>query len=326
MHYDIGLRITYRYDHPANAGRHLLRLMPADLRDEQRLVRGSLDVEPHDGVQVDFRDFFGNKVTGVALVKPHAELCVQVRARVQRLSPKLAVDASPDIAGLVDELGRERSLLARSPHHFLGRSARVAPTEAMTAFAQQHRGEGSVLQQVQRIGQALHEEMRFDPQATHVDTSAEDAFHERHGVCQDFSHIFIACLRGLGIPAGYVSGLLRTEPPAGQARLEGADAMHAWVSAWCGQHVGWIEYDPTNGQFAGEDYILIARGRDYADVSPVRGVLRTSGAQRSAQAVDVIPVPEPEPDPEAGSHTQGPLQSQTQNQTPQQDNEGSGPT
>ena len=97
-------------------------------------------------------------------------------------------------------------------------------------------------------------------------------------------------MRGIGIPAGYVSGFLRTTPPKGRPRLEGADAMHAWVRAWCGPEMGWVEYDPTNAVIAGEDHIVVARGRDYFDIAPVKGVLRTAGEHTSTQSVDVIPV------------------------------------
>ena len=132
--------------------------------------------------------------------------------------------------------------------------------------------------------------MSFDPEATTVDTPPAEAFARRHGVCQDFAQVMIACLRGIGIPAGYVSGFLRTNPPPGQPRLEGADAMHAWVRAWCGRQTGWIEFDPTNAIAAGIDHILVARGRDYGDVAPVKGVLRIAGDQKTEHAVDVIPV------------------------------------
>jgi transglutaminase-like putative cysteine protease len=143
---------------------------------------------------------------------------------------------------------------------------------------------------VQAIGRALHTDIEFDPAATTADTLPVDAFRARSGVCQDISHIMIACLRGIGVPAGYVSGYLQTIPPAGQPRQMGADAMHAWVQAWCGNDIGWVEFDPTNAKFVDTDHIVVARGRDYADVAPNKGVWRTAGKQKREQKVDVIPV------------------------------------
>ena len=160
----------------------------------------------------------------------------------------------------------------------------------MTAYAREQIDPGmTALDAVRAVGLALHRDMRFDPEATTVDTPPAEAFARRHGVCQDFAQVMIACLRGIGIPAGYVSGFLRTNPPPGQPRLEGADAMHAWVRAWCGWETGWVEFDPTNAVFAGTDHILVARGRDYGDVAPVKGVLRIAGAQTTEHAVDVDP-------------------------------------
>ena len=160
---------------------------------------------------------------------------------------------------------------------------------ATTAFAKDLiNPQMSTLEVVEAISNGLHGAMQFDVDATTVDTSPEEAFARRHGVCQDFSHVMIACLRGVGIPAGYVSGFLRTTPPPGKPRLEGADAMHAWVRAWCGAETGWVEIDPTNALLVGNDHVVIARGRDYSDVAPVKGVLRTAGSQTTEQAVDVI--------------------------------------
>jgi len=148
----------------------------------------------------------------------------------------------------------------------------------------------TTLQAVEAIGLAINRDMTFEPGSTQVNTPPEEAFARRRGVCQDFSHIMIGCLRAIGIPAGYVSGFLRTKPPEGKPRLEGADAMHAWVRAWYGPRIGWIEYDPTNGVRSGDQHIVVAYGRDYGDVAPVRGVVRISGAQKSSQAVDVVPL------------------------------------
>jgi transglutaminase-like putative cysteine protease len=118
-----------------------------------------------------------------------------------------------------------------------------------------------------------------------------EVFARKRGVCQDFAHLMISGLRALGVPAAYVSGYLRTVPPPGQARLEGADAMHAWVAIWCGADAGWIGFDPTNGIMAGNSHVIVAIGRDYSDVSPIDGVVVTSGDQYMRVAVDVIEVP-----------------------------------
>jgi transglutaminase-like putative cysteine protease len=143
---------------------------------------------------------------------------------------------------------------------------------------------------VNDLNKRIHADFTYDGDATDVRTTARQAFDLKAGVCQDFSHVMIAGLRGLGIPAGYVSGFLRTIPRPGKERLEGADAMHAWVRAWCGREAGWQELDPTNDMVAGNDHITIGYGRDYSDVSPIVGVLKTSGSQKGKQSVDVIPL------------------------------------
>jgi transglutaminase-like putative cysteine protease len=130
----------------------------------------------------------------------------------------------------------------------------------------------------------------YDPKATDISTPIAEAHRQRRGVCQDFAHIMIAGLRGLGLSAMYVSGYLRTIPPKGTERLEGADATHAWVALWCGPELGWIGLDPTNGILAGTDHVVIAMGRDYADVAPVSGVILSSGRHELSVAVDVVPV------------------------------------
>ncbi|HDR30048.1 MAG TPA: hypothetical protein ENN83_16175 [Rhodovulum sp.] len=147
----------------------------------------------------------------------------------------------------------------------------------------------SALAATRTIAHELHERFEFDPEATEVTTPPIAAFEARRGVCQDISHVTIAALRAVGIPAGYVSGFLRTRPPPGQPRLEGADAMHAWVRAWCGAETGWIEIDPTNNLLVGADHVAVAIGRDYADDAPVRGSLRSEGTHTTSHKVDVIP-------------------------------------
>ena len=137
---------------------------------------------------------------------------------------------------------------------------------------------------------SITSDLKDDKGATRVDTGTVEALGLKRCVCHDFAHVMIAGLRGAGIPAGYVSGFLRTIPPKGKPRLEGADAMHAWVRVWCGQHAGWLEFDPTNAMIAGPDHITIGNGRDYSDVSPIVRVLRTSGHHHAKQSGDGVRV------------------------------------
>ena len=291
MLYDIGLHITQKYNSPAVGARQVVRIVPPTLPGEQDVIIASLNVDPIPDERRDRIDFFGNKFVEVAYSGAQEHIDYKVTARVRRQSPPPRLQLSPTISGLATELSRLRSLAPDSPHHYLPPSPRVPVVPALAEYGRDSAPtNSSALDVVETLGLALNRDMRFDPKATTVDTPVAEAFAARHGVCQDFSHIMIGCLRAVGIPAGYVSGFLRTIPPEGKPRLQGADAMHAWVRAWCGTEIGWVEYDPTNAAFSGTDHIIIARGRDYNDVAPVKGVLRTSGMQDTDHAVDVVEV------------------------------------
>ena len=291
MIYDVTLKIIYDYANAADASRQIMRLMPLDIPGEQRLVAGSQSVTPKPQEWINRSDFFGNRAVEIGFTKPHRDIVFAMQSRVERIELTPLIDTSASLPDLAGEISEYRNLNPWAPHHFLGNSPRVKLDEATTSYAKSYAEEtSSVFATVCAIGEALYEDMTYDPEATTVDTSALEAFQGRHGVCQDFSHIMIACLRGIGIPAGYVSGYLRTTPPPGKARLAGADAMHAWVRAWCGPSMGWIEYDPTNAVVASTDHIVVARGRDYSDVAPVKGIMLTSGSHTTDQFVDVIPL------------------------------------
>lgn len=291
MLYDVGLRITYSYASPAAGGRHVLYLTPADVPGRQRTITSLLEIKPAPDERFARKDFFGNTLVEAAFREPHTEILFRLRSRVERHKETSTDDVSPELTTLIDEINSVRSLAPEAPQHFLADSPRVQARPEFRGYAREAIKDGMTTRAiVEAIGKAIDRDMTFDPDATDVNTPPEEAFARRHGVCQDFTHIMIACLRSIGVPAGYVSGFLRTTPPPGQPRLEGADAMHAWVRAWCGQKMGWVEYDPTNGMFAGDDHIIVAYGRDYGDVAPVRGVVRISGAQTSTQAVDVVPL------------------------------------
>ncbi|MBW3097070.1 transglutaminase family protein [Pseudohoeflea coraliihabitans] len=291
MLYDVRLIISHHYPHIAVGVRQMLRLMPAARPGHQRLIAAGLTITPPPAHRGDAIDFFGNAYSSVAFDAPLEDLLFKVSARVEVTGPASAIDLSAALEDLPRELSACRDLGPASPLHFIAPTPRTPEVAEIAAYALEvTRGAGNCAEAVFALGRALHRDMRFDPEATTVDTPAAEAFRARHGVCQDFTHIMIIALRSLGIPAGYVSGVLRTQPPPGQPRLEGADAMHAWVSAWCGAAAGWIDYDPTNAVQVDAEHIFIARGRDYADVAPIRGAVRTTGEQQSTHAVDVIAV------------------------------------
>ena len=292
MLYDIRLSITYTYPGSAVGGRHLVRVMPLEVAGAQRLIAGLLDITPRPEEREDGTDFFGNATSSFAFRGAHKTVGFRVQARVERLGIDPDLQLSLPLSALATALNDHAELGPASPLHFLAASVRVPPDAALTRYARAALRPGmTAAQATVAIGQAVFKDMAFDAKATTVDTPAAEAFAKRRGVCQDFSHIMITCLRGIGVPAGYVSGYLRTRPPPGKARLEGADAMHAWVRAWCGPALGWLEYDPTNACIPVADHIVAAYGRDYSDVSPIKGSLRISGGQKSVQAVDVIALP-----------------------------------
>lgn len=290
MQYDLSLHMGYRYDVPASGSHHILRVLPLSLPGRQRLVAGAVTIEPKPDETTRFTDFFGHPATTIALRSPHQRLDIRMQARVIIDAQPIQADFSPTLEGLAEELTALWSLDAGSPHHFLGPSPRLGDVATIAGYARAGLDADRTVRQIaEGLCARIHADFSYDPDATTVDTSPKDAFALKRGVCQDFAHVMIVALRSLGIPAGYVSGFLRTIPPPGQPRLEGADAMHAWVRVWCGKSTGWIELDPTNDIAAGSDHIVVAFGRDYSDVAPVIGVLKSYGGQQTIQAVDVIP-------------------------------------
>jgi transglutaminase-like putative cysteine protease len=291
MLYDIRLSLRYDYDAPVHGGRHHIRVTPATVPGVQRVVAASLSSHPKPTRQTGFLDFFGNTVTAVTMAEPHETLEIRLSARVLVEEAPPQVDLSPPLSALGQDINRFWSVEPDSPQHFLAPSPRVQIVPQITAYAAAATADQpSVMSAVRALSQVIHQNFKYDPKATDVETRPAEAFALRKGVCQDFAHVMISGLRGLGIPAAYVSGFLRTLPPPGKPRLEGADAMHAWVRAWCGTQMGWIEIDPTNAMLAGPDHISIGYGRDYADISPIVGVLRTHGSHVTKQSVDVLRV------------------------------------
>jgi transglutaminase-like putative cysteine protease len=290
---------TYRYARTVRFARCNLRLRPRD-GDGQRVLESAVHVTPEPTRRLERRDFFGVDTLTLTLDEPHREFSVEAVSQVTIQRP---VPPPPE-AGLAWERVREAALALPSlgpdgPAHFQFPSHRVplvpeVTDYARTSFSPGRSAYGAAVELMHRI----RDDFRFDAKATTVSTPLAEAFTLRAGVCQDFAHVMIAGLRGLGLPAAYVSGYLRTRPPPGRPRLRGADASHAWVALWCGAdhgagegigEGGWIGLDPTNACVVRDDHIVVARGRDYGDVAPIDGIVASAGAQKLTVEVDVIP-------------------------------------
>jgi transglutaminase-like putative cysteine protease len=293
MLYKIALRMGNSYDTPASGARHIIRVLPLNIPNRQRLIAGSVSISPSPDERAEFTDFFGQPAISIALPRAHEQLEIRMQARVKVEPSNLGADFSPTQSELARQLNAILSINGNSPHHLVASSPRIEPFDELRDFARSSiAANDTVLQIAQKLCERIYNDFDYDADATNVDTTTKQAFDLKKGVCQDFSHIMIGALRSLGIPAGYVSGFLRTIPPEGVERLEGADAMHAWVRIWCGETMGYVELDPTNNIPVSSDHVVVAYGRDYSDVSPVVGVIKSYGSQDSFQEVDVIPLKE----------------------------------
>lgn len=291
MLYDIRQTTRYTYASPVPFARQVLRLLPVT-RAGQRVIAADLVITPEPTERHDDFDFFGNRITTVAFAFPHEELTLETRARVA-VEPGGQRDreATPGWEQIRRLAFAETDLGPLSPVHFLFASRAIAIDDAIAAYAVEsfHAGR-PILAAAFDLTCRIKADFAYDPEATDVTTLPAAAFAKRAGVCQDFAHVMIAGLRTLGLPAAYVSGFLRTLPPPGRPRLEGADATHAWVAVWCGRDVGWIGLDPTNGVIAAEDHVVLAIGRDYSDAAPVDGIIVTSGDHQLDVEVDVLAI------------------------------------
>jgi len=289
--YEIHQKTAYTYAYPVPVARHVLRMVPVD-RPRQRVIASHFSIDPDPVEWIETSDFFGNRVAHIRIERAHTRFVVRTNARVE---VEAADHADPE-TGPSWEAIRELAadccdLSADSPAHHLFPSPAAAPSPAITAWAAESFPAGRpMLAGALDLMMRLHDELTYDSKATDVSTPPAESFAIKRGVCQDFAHVMIAGLRGLGLPASYVSGFLRTEPPPGQERLQGADATHAWVTVWCGPELGWQGLDPTNALRVSTDHVVLAIGRDYSDVAPVGGVLLGSGRQKLSVEVDVVPL------------------------------------
>jgi transglutaminase-like putative cysteine protease len=287
--YDIRHVTTYGYESPVSFARCSLRLEPLS-GDGQQLISHTVDIRPRPADRTIRRDFFGTHTESILIETPHRNLRIDSRSRVSvsRRAPGRATQG-PDWESVRDVAFEATSLGPASPIGYVFASPLVPVQQPVTDYAAvSFPPGGGILTGAVDLMHRIRTEFKYDPKATVISTPLEEVFEKRHGVCQDFAHVMIAGLRGLGLPAAYVSGYLRTIPPPGRPRLQGADATHAWVSLWCGEGLGWVGFDPTNDILVENDHIELAVGRDFSDVSPVDGIIVGSRKQKLGVAVDVL--------------------------------------
>jgi transglutaminase-like putative cysteine protease len=289
--YDLRQTTTYTYASNVAYAHHVLRLTPIN-RTRQRVHAAALEVVPAPAERREGQDFFGNHLTWIRLDQPHDQLVIKVIARVTVESMvTVAPDATPAWEDLRDAAFAINDIGPKSPAHYLFPSRQVSLDPEIRDYARESFPPGRpVLEGAIDLMQRIKADFVYEIGATTVTTTPPMSFALRRGVCQDFAHIMISGLRGLGLPAAYVSGYLRTTFGPVNERLVGADAMHAWVLVWCGPDAGWYGLDPTNSLLAGDDHIVLAVGRDYADVAPIDGVVVAFGGQRLGVAVSVTPI------------------------------------
>jgi transglutaminase-like putative cysteine protease len=303
-----------RYDYvPAvEVAQHMAYLQPLTTKT-QCLLSHTLEVYPPPAQQTPAVDFYGNTRTFIAMQAAHARLRVVATSVVTTQAPGMPVSELP--WELVRELFRYRADGAYDPAAEFVFASPYAPRHAeFAAYARASFAPGSGLfAAVLHLMHRIHADFTYESESTEINTLALEALAQRKGVCQDFAHIMIACLRSVGLAARYVSGYLLTQPPPGQPRLVGSDASHAWISVLLPDlpaDARWCDFDPTNDRWGwgtpGEDYILLATGRDYSDVSPIRGVIHGGAHHRLRVGVTVTPLDE---------NTGGARASQSQSQS-----------
>lgn len=291
--YQIFHDTCYHYDSPVSLAQQLAHLWPRKC-EWQRCTDQQLLISPDPTARRDELDVFGNPLTRLAFERPHDELQVNAQLTVEVLArPALDFKQSPAWELTRDALSYSSQplsaeLLEACRYRF--QSPYVHLKRSFVEFSQSCFPPGRpLLMGVQDLMQKIFSEFTFDAEATQVATPLVEVLERRRGVCQDFAHLMLACVRSRGLAARYISGYLLTQPPPGQPRLIGADASHAWVSVFC-PVLGWVDFDPTNNVQPALEHITLAWGRDFSDVSPLRGVILGGGNHDPEVRVTVMPL------------------------------------
>ncbi|MCG8311847.1 MAG: transglutaminase family protein [Pseudomonadales bacterium] len=289
INYEIRHTTKYEYNNSVTQCHNLVYLLPRDTL-HQKCSNVAVSVNPRPAYSARRVDYFGNQTFYFSVERPHRSLTVTSRSRIQveQERPTLNLDfgvTCEQALGLMKDGRDEQTLVARE---FMLDSPMVAAAPELEEFARPFFDpDRPLLSSTRELTTQIFKEFTYDPEFTSIATPLSEVLEHRRGVCQDFAHLAIGCLRSMGFAARYVSGYIETVPPAGQEKLVGSDATHAWVAVYSPGE-GWFEFDPTNDKLAEEQHITTAWGRDYSDVSPLKGVIFGGGDQQMLSvAVDV---------------------------------------
>lgn len=290
---DVIHETRYDYVPPVRTAQHMAHLKPANTA-LQRLLRHQLEINPAPAQQHEAIDVYGNTRAFFSLASQHDQLMMRARSLVETSAPAVP-QSSPAWEDVRERRRYHRGAAYDPAAEFVFASPYVPRHADFIAYARaSFTAQRPLLEAARELMERIHTDFEYEAEATDVSTPALEAMQLRKGVCQDFAHVMLACLRSMGLPARYVSGYLLTEPPHGKTRLVGSDASHAWVSVYLPGEPGapgqWADLDPTNNRAPGEDYVTLAIGRDYSDVSPVRGVLHGGAKHKLHVAVTVSPL------------------------------------
>lgn len=293
MIYDVRHLTTVRYDAPVRLARFNLRLRPVAWPG-QWTDDYSLTIDPQPQSIQERPSPWPVHVVRLLIENPLSEIHIESRFRAGVSGAAIEPQADdPSIGAVAAAALIDRAIGPSAAARYLYASPRIPLLAEIDLWTGADLSpDRPVIAAALALARRIQSEFSYDPDATDAATPTAEAFAARHGVCQDFAHVMVAALRLAGLPAAYVGGYLRTDPPSGMPRLIGADAMHAWVMLWCGPTRGWIGFDPTNGCIAGDAHLLVAMGRDYADVTPIDGLFVGNAGQHIDASVDVMPVDE----------------------------------
>jgi transglutaminase-like putative cysteine protease len=285
---DVNHRTLYQYSSPVVQSQHLIHMSPRAV-PTQSVRHHSLLIEPAPSLRADGIDAFGNPTVMLDLDVPHREFVLHARSCIETLPPPHIDFASTPPWDRSDDLRHEPAgLIDLDVLQYRCATRLTFGTLEIADYGRQSFTPGRpVLDATMDLMLRIFRDFKFDSTATDVSTPLTDMFRQRRGVCQDFSHLSLACLRAMRVPARYVSGYILTRPPPGQVKLQGTDASHAWIAVWS-RGTGWTGFDPTNGVAVRDEHITIAHGRDYDDVSPISGVLLGGGEHTVTVGVDVV--------------------------------------